>query len=48
MRQLLRAGTVACETEAQDDPFRYGWRYVRRTQPDGTEVVDQVPLGLRR
>ena len=46
MRQLLRAGTVACEADAKDDPFRYGWRYVRRTQPDGTEVVDQVPLSL--
>ena len=46
MRQLLRADAVACEADAQDDPFRYGWRYVRRAQPDGTEVVDQVPLSL--
>src|SRR6516165_8904 len=28
------------------DPFRYGWRYVRITQPDGTEALDQVPLTL--
>jgi colicin import membrane protein len=28
------------------DPFRYGWRYVRITRPDGTEKFDQVPLTL--
>jgi hypothetical protein len=28
------------------DPFRYGWRYVRITRPDGTEALDQVPLTL--
>jgi Uma2 family endonuclease len=28
------------------DPFRYGWRYVRRILPDGTEEFDQVPLTL--
>jgi Uma2 family endonuclease len=26
------------------DPFRYGWRYVRIPQPDGTESLEQVPL----
>ena len=30
----------------QPDPYRYGWRYVRTTRPDGTEVFDQVPLTL--
>jgi Uma2 family endonuclease len=30
----------------EPDPFRYGWRYVRVTRPDGTEVLDQVPLTL--
>jgi colicin import membrane protein len=30
--------------QEEDDPFRYGWRYVRRRLPDGSEVVDQVPL----
>jgi Uma2 family endonuclease len=30
----------------EPDPFRYGWRYVRNTQPDGTEVFDQIPLTL--
>ena len=28
------------------DPFRYGWRYVRITRPDGTEALEQVPLTL--
>lgn len=28
------------------DPYRYGWRYVRRTLPDGRTVFDQVPLTL--
>lgn len=28
------------------DPFRFGWRYVRRELPDGEEVFDQVPLTL--
>jgi Uma2 family endonuclease len=30
----------------EPDPFRYGWRYVRITRPDGTEEFDQVPLTL--
>ncbi len=30
----------------EPDPFRYGWRYVRITGPDGTEEFDQVPLTL--
>ena len=30
----------------QPDPYRYGWRYVRTTRPDGTEAFDQVPLTL--
>jgi colicin import membrane protein len=28
----------------QDDPFRLGWRYVKRTEPDGQVIYDQVPL----
>jgi Uma2 family endonuclease len=27
----------------EDDTF-YGWRYVRRVRPDGTDVVDEIPL----
>jgi colicin import membrane protein len=34
------------ESPADPDPFRYGWRYVRVTRPDGTEWFDQVPLTL--
>ena len=44
MRQLTRADTMVLGVTDADDPWRYGWRYVRRTQPDGTEIVDQVPL----
>ncbi len=29
-----------------DNPFRYGWRYVRRVGPDGREDLEQVPLTL--
>lgn len=28
------------------DPFRYGWRFVRREQPEGGMALDQVPLTL--
>jgi Uma2 family endonuclease len=28
------------------DPFRYGWRYVRRVHPDGSKTFDRVPLTL--
>ena len=30
----------------ESDPFRYGWRYVRVTRPDGSVALDQVPLTL--
>ncbi|WP_028460153.1 Uma2 family endonuclease [Chloroflexus sp. Y-396-1] len=29
-----------------DDPFRYGWRYVRRPTPDDPNHLEQVPLTL--
>src|SRR5579862_4374629 len=29
-----------------EDLFPFGWRYVRVERPDGTEVLDQVPLTL--
>jgi Uma2 family endonuclease len=29
-----------------EDPFRYGWRYVKRVLPDGRVELDQVPLTL--
>ncbi len=28
------------------DPFRYGWRYLQHTLPDGTTQIEQVPLTL--
>ena len=28
----------------EDNPWRFGWRYVRRLLPDGSETYDQVPL----
>jgi colicin import membrane protein len=34
------------QTPAEPDPYRYGWRYVQITRPDGTEDLDQVPLTL--
>ena len=34
------------EPIAQVDPYRYGWRYVPRRLPDGTEDFEQVPLTL--
>ena len=33
-------------TPPEVDPYRYGWRYVRKTRPDGTEYLDEVPLTL--
>lgn len=32
--------------EDATDPWRYGWRYVPRMQPDGTRVFDEIPLPL--
>jgi colicin import membrane protein len=31
---------------AEADPFRYGWRFVKQVQPDGSETYEQVPLAL--
>jgi colicin import membrane protein len=31
---------------SEADPFRYGWRYVTRKQPDGRVELEQVPLTL--
>jgi Uma2 family endonuclease len=33
-------------TDGADDPFRYGWRYLRHDHPDGTETWERVPLTL--
>jgi len=37
---------VTVREERDDDPFRFGWRHVRHTQPDGTETWERVPLTL--
>jgi Uma2 family endonuclease len=40
-------GRAAREVETPEpDPFRYGWRDVRRILPDGRVALDQVPLNL--
>jgi Uma2 family endonuclease len=44
MEQAVRTETKRSGVAEADDPFRYGWRYVRRTQPDGTVVVEEIPL----
>ncbi|MDW8212979.1 MAG: Uma2 family endonuclease, partial [Roseiflexaceae bacterium] len=33
-------------TAPAEDPFRYGWRYVRRPTPDDPHHLEQVPLTL--
>src|SRR5918911_1104026 len=38
------SGTRAAEGAV--DPYRYGWRYARHEQADGTYVMEQVPLTL--
>jgi Uma2 family endonuclease len=37
---------VKPDESRQEDPFRYGWRYQNRLQPDGREELVQVPLTL--
>ena len=44
MRPISHADPQVNSGCDKDDPFRYGWRYVRRVQPDGTTVIDQIPL----
>jgi colicin import membrane protein len=44
MKQVVYADPPVPSGCDKDDPFRYGWRYVRRVQPDGTTVIDQIPL----
>jgi hypothetical protein len=35
---------IAPLTPLPNDPYRYGWRYVRRELPEGGETFEQVPL----
>jgi colicin import membrane protein len=32
--------------DPRKDPFRYGWRYVRRVSADGKKILERVPLTL--
>jgi colicin import membrane protein len=38
--------TAALVAGDETDPYRYGWRYVRRPLPDGSIQIEQVPLTL--
>ncbi len=38
--------TLAPIQPPPDDPFRYGWRYIRREGPEGSPEFDQLPLTL--
>ena len=44
MTQLLNRNLPSEPPPEDDDPFRYGWRYVRTPQPDGTVRIEEVPL----
>ncbi len=39
-----RVGPPPPKPGEENDPYRFGWRYVRRELADGSEVYDQVPL----
>ncbi len=39
-----RVGPPPAKSGEENDPYRFGWRYVRRELADGREVYDQVPL----
>ncbi len=45
---MTRITTPRSRPPAPEDenPFRYGWRYVRKTQANGKEALEQVPLTL--
>jgi len=42
MNQIVRPELLP-KRQPDDQPF-YGWRYIKRTQPDGTEKHEEVPL----
>ncbi|MCC6626903.1 MAG: Uma2 family endonuclease [Chloroflexi bacterium] len=45
MATMLQVEILVPATEPVD-PYRYGWRYVRRVDENGAETWDQVPLTL--
>ena len=46
MTRVITSGLPPHEPPLDGDPFRYGWRYVNRTLPDGQTVIEEVPLTL--
>jgi Uma2 family endonuclease len=45
-RAMAATRAVGAEQIDSDDPFRYGWRYVRQVDEQGQETYEQVPLTL--
>jgi Uma2 family endonuclease len=46
MAIALRQEIPAPVLISEEDPFRYGWRYLRHDRPDGAVEFEQVPLTL--
>lgn len=46
MSQILTPTSMPPEPPPENNPFRYGWRYVKRVLPDGNVDFDQIPLTL--
>ncbi len=47
MATVIETSPIQAVTDTlQDDPFRYGWRHVPHTLPNGDEILEQVPLTL--
>jgi len=42
----MSSGDIHEPATGQEDPWRYGWRYVKRVNGDGVEESEQVPLTL--
>jgi colicin import membrane protein len=43
---IVSTSGVHLPSGPEPDPFRYGWRHVKRVGPDGEETLDQIPLSL--
>lgn len=43
---MTRLETTSDTQASADDPFRYGWRYVRREHAVNGELYEQIPLTL--
>src|SRR5262249_15995109 len=44
--EQVMSSVLPPQSGLEPDPYRYGFRYVRRRQPDGTEKLETVPLTL--